>query len=585
MKRITARRRWVAWAAVALAGIALLPEAQGQSFSLVAKAQPDQWYTGLGGPYVPITSPKPNDDAVPKTNQDYIWSLTDGGNSIWFGTSAGTAAIAGAQISFLVGQMPQANENRSSGGILLSANEYGMSTYPGVPAQLRPYFGDWRPPKIYQYNPTTNTLTDRTPNDPLINATLGFRSAGSANGVVLFGGPSLIYTGICLFAFDANTGAYLGSQFNPRYSNIRRWINTPAGLYTSVLHTSPALTRGSVIRWIGTRANPFAFTTVGLLNNQGAYLAYHNDRLFVGTWQEDSVFPQIIRQNETIADLLPPLELPPLASIYMSPTLGRAGLLPVHAPFWRQVWLPTDYEPDQKLALGYSMGAMASYGDALYFGTLHYPNSGTAAFIAQYGYPPPRPPTGSGVPRNATDRSIIILRAKGLGERTPATFELLYGNEKLPVYTPDPDPMVQGGTWAMVTNNYGHAGIYGNSGFGNSGNLYTWSAATHNGKLYIGTFDLFTLGLIGRVCDRIAANNPLVNHGCGGDLWCFNNGNSPAVAISREGCGNPANHGIRNLLSHSTGLYFGTANSQNLLTNPNDNLPDGGLELRRLVEP
>lgn len=31
-------------------------------------------------------------------------------------------------------------------------------------------------------------------------------------------------------------------------------------------------------------------------------------------------------------------------------------------------------------------------------------------------------------------------------------------------------------------------------------------------------------------------------------------------------------------------LYLGTANGMNLLTNPNDNLPDGGWEMRRLVE-
>lgn len=583
--RVTRFRQSVCWLLVILWGAIPLENANAQSFTLLGKAQPDQWYTGLGGPYVAYGSQQPGDPGQPKTNQDYVWSLTDGGTSIWFGTAAGAAAIAGAQIALLVGQAPSPAEIKSQGGILLRADEYGDSQYPGVPAQLRPYFGDWRPPRIYQYDPATNTVTDRTPNDPLINATLGFRSAGSANGVVLMAGPSLIYTGVCMFAFDANTGQFLGSQFFPRYSNIRRWISTPAGLYTGVMHTLPAVTRGSVIRWVGTRATPFVFTTVGLLDNEGAYMGYHNDRLFVGTWQEDSAFSQAIRQNPTVGPYLPPLGLPPLASLYMSPPLGRAGLLPVHAPFWTQVWKPTDYEPDDKLALGYSMGAMASFGDALYFGTLHYPNSGAAAFLAQYGYPPPRPPSGSGIPRSAAERSIIILRAKGLGGKTPPTFELLYGNEKVPVFTPDPDPMVQGGTWAMVTNKYGHAGIYGDSGFGNRSNVYTWSSAVHKGKLYFGTFDSATLFLIGRVCDAIKAGTPLVNHGCGGDLWCFNDGNSAAVPISKEGCGNPANHGIRNLLSTPSGLYLGLANSQNLLTDPNDNLPDGGWEFRKLVEP
>jgi hypothetical protein len=415
----------------------------------------------------------------------------------------------------------------------------------------------------------------------LVNITLGLRSAGSANGVVLFGGPCYTQVGICMFAFDAATGEFLGSRLFGRYSNIRRWINTPHGLYTSVLNTLPAITRGSVIRWDGTRRSPFQFTTVGLLDNQGAYMTYHNDRLIVGTWQEDSVLPVVLRQNAQLAAALPPLDLPPLSGLWMSPALGRTGLLAVHAPFWQKVWDPTQYEPDAKLALGYSMGALESFGGALYFGTLHFQNSGAAAFIGQYGYSPPRPPRGSGIRRDASERAILILKATGLGGRTPPTFELLYGDEQVPVYTPDPDPTVQNGTWALVTNNYGHAGTYGNSGFGDSSNVYTWSSAVYNNKLYLGTYDSDTWTTIARVVDGIKGGSPLTNHNGGGDLYVFNDANSAAVPLSTEGCGNPANHGVRNMLSHSTGLYLGMSNSQSLLTDGTGGVPVGGWELLR----
>jgi hypothetical protein len=555
--------------------------AQSAQFELIAKSTPDQWYTGLGGPYVAYGSQQPGDAGQPKANQDYVWSLTDGGNFIWFGTGAGVTAQATAETSLLGGYQPSPTEQTSNTGIKLRALEFGESTYPGIPDALRPYLGDWRPPRFYQLDPTTGVVTDRTPNDSLVSQCLGLRSAGSANNIVLFGGPALFQVGVCMFAFDATTGAFLGSRYFAGYSNIRRWVSTPAGLYTSMLNTSPAISRGVVVRWTGTRATPFHFTTVGLLDNQGAYMAYHNDRLFVGTWPLDAAFPQAIRQDPTLGAYLPPLDWPPMAGVYMSPTLGRTGLLPVHAPFWKKVWQASDYEPDEVLARGYAMGAMASYGDALYFGTMHYYNSGVAAFTALYGYPPPRQ-SGFSSP---SERSIIIMRAKGLGGNTAPKFELLYGNAQVPVFTPNPDPMVQGGTWSLATNKYGAGGLYGDSGFGNGSNTYTWSSAVHNGKLYFGTFDIGTLSQVGRVCDRIVQNKtPANDRGCGGDLWCFNDGSSPAVAISKEGCGNFANHGIRNMLSHSTGLYLGMSNGMNLLTNPNDNLPEGGWELLRLRE-
>ena len=142
---------------------------------------------------------------------------------------------------------------------------------------------------------------------------------------------------------------------------------------------------------------------------------------------------------------------------------------------------------------------------------------------------------------------------------------------------------MQDGTWAMVTNNYSQAGTYGDSGFGYSGNAYTWSSAVYNNKLYFGTYDDTTWGIIGNVVDGIKNGTPLTNHHGGGDLWVFNDTSSAAVALSTEGCGNPANHGVRNMLSTASGLYLGMSNSQNLLTDDTDGVPVGGWELRKLA--
>ena len=84
---------------------------------------------------------------------------------------------------------------------------------------------------MYTINRQTRLMTDRTPRgDKLLNATLGFRSAGSFGDLVIMGGPTLGTGfsghpgGIVLFAFRASTGAFLGSHLFPEFNNIRRWV-------------------------------------------------------------------------------------------------------------------------------------------------------------------------------------------------------------------------------------------------------------------------------------------------------------------------------------------------------------------------
>jgi hypothetical protein len=51
--------------------------------------------------------------------------------------------------------------------------------------------------------------------------------------------------------------------------------------------------------------------------------------------------------------------------------------------------------------------------------------------------------------------------------------------------------------------------------------------------------------------------------------------------VSLSGVGNISSYGVRTMVSDDA-LYLGMANPMNLLTDPNDDLPEGGWELIEL---
>ena len=243
------------------------------TFDVVAKASADEWYTGVGQAYVPITDPQPT-GAVAKVNQDYVWGMTHSGNYIWFASGGNVLAQASGAIT-------------GSGSPIVTKTwvaEYSESQYPGVPEELRSLLGDWRPPEMHRYNMATGEYEKLAVDDPLLEQTLGIRSAGATDDVVLFAGPNLYYFGMNVFAFNAKTGEYLGSQHVLTYSNIRDWVNVNGQLYTAVSRTFSTTGEGSVLRWTGSLKNPFSFTEVGRLDLEGANLCAHEGRLYVTTW-------------------------------------------------------------------------------------------------------------------------------------------------------------------------------------------------------------------------------------------------------------------------------------------------------------
>jgi hypothetical protein len=328
---------------------------------LLFKIQPDECFFGIGNPanewpYDP--NKEECSGGTEKSNQQYVWGLTQSGPNVWFGTAANVGCWGSAFYGLI--SSPYQTE--------FSACEFGDSQYDLTAADSRE---DWRPPRIFVVNKDTGVATERFPTDAageeLLNTTLGLRSAGSAQGIVFLAGPDLYGRSVNFFAFDGVSGEYLGSFAEGTFRDIRRWLNVSGDLYFAVQNRGGS---GSVVRWMGGPGNLWQFETVGRLQSEGADLVFHDGRLFAATW------PQTLRDT------------PVQAGIYMSPRVPASGLTSSHALRWRKVFEFGEYEPDPVNASTYGGGAMASYGGYLFFTTMHVPYFAAVKHLEVYGEPP-----------------------------------------------------------------------------------------------------------------------------------------------------------------------------------------------------
>lgn len=551
----------------------------------LAKAQPDECFYGIGHPmntyvpggidcnactYDPQGDDNDDDDDVaefegdPKVNQAYVWGLAQSDDDLWFGTAPNVHCLV------MGGYLGNTSPVETDSYVC----EFGYGPFaPPLPDQI----GDWRPPRIYVYNLEDNTVEDKSPPDLLFNQTIGIRSAGALDDVVIFGGPGL--TGVNLFAFNTETGDYIGSSTLPIQgaNNIRKWLAVDGVLYTAI----GANDGGMVLKWTGDSVDPFQFEIVGELDSAGSEIALHDGRLFVSTWPGGGELPG--GGN--------------VAGLWMSPTIPTGGLTTADAENWEKVWEVTDYEPDPVTAATYGGGALASFDGKLYWGTMHVPMLSTIAHFGVYGYP------GSSeealISMLGTYRSISIFRGDNFGTEGEE-IELLYGLPKLPTYIPGPG-------WQLADNNMGGQWPeYGPSGFGNFFNNYTWTMEVFDDHLFIGTMDWSYLifgDLIpelplefpvdcseweGDSCDFVtyAYENfvELLNDHrlMGADLFRFEDSDSPALPESLSGFENFSNYGIRTMISDEEALYLGMANPMNMRTCSEDQQYDGGWELNCL---
>lgn len=567
-----------AWASdpAAVAAAIAAPAAASLHVSVLNKAPFDECFDSIGSVNNVYLAPMPCAIGGPKVNGGYIWGMTSSGHNIWYGTVANTlcTVISGILSTAMVPLTPF----ETSSMVCEFDDSNFLVSHPTVP----PALGDWRPPKILSYEQTTGIVTDRTPNDPLINQTLGLRSAGAIHDLVILAGPALapfgtLPTGINLFAFQNSTGKYLGSTTLTQYTDIRSWttLNVPAPmgdpkfLYAGVQNR--AMGGGSVLRWTGTVSNPFTFVVVGSLDNEPAYLAVASGRIFATTWGG-------INSSSHL-----------LSGLWASPKVGLAGLYSSSATKWKEIWRIDDYEADPVTAQTLIGGAIGVYGGQVYWGTMQVPLTGA---LAHYNAFPtksiPLPGDAATTVINTTRPVAIFRCCKGGTSLNSPNIQLLYGDSLMEVYS-------TANGWQTVPNNMGVEPKFGSAGFGNPFNTYAWSAATFNNRLYFGTFDwsYVAVDLITELAPTIQIVDPMqisqivtqvlqvlnpVAFTYGADLWTFGPNGGAATPESLYGVGNYLNYGIRTMVPTRSNLYIGTANPMNLRTD-STNPPLGGYEL------
>lgn len=574
----------------------------------MAMASPDECFGGIGASYQAIGQTGCEPGRQPKVNQAYVWGLAETERDLWMGTAANVNCLV--EGTYL---------GRTDAYMTPSwVCEFGVSGYraafnaPYAPlAPLPASLGDWRPSQILRIPVGGGKLVNAgatmdQASQTLLSQTIGLRSAGTHNGVVLLAGPSMIPgQGLNIFAFNADTRAFLGSSNYPAFNNIRKWIVAKGELYTTVGVQGGT---GALIRWTGSVQSPFTYVVVGTLPSEGAELVEHAGRIFVATW------PYLNTINPYLSTY---------AGVFESPVLPPSGGLVSNEPMVK-IWDVRDYEPDLLIAASYGGGALASFDGQLTWGTMHVPGVATAlqlrTWAAYYnGLPEEQANVQRFVALLGTQRAIAIFSATGLGaNEQPSSIRLLYGQAILPAFNPGSKE------WQLVPNKSGSTPELGLSGFNNPFNNYTWTMAVSGGGLFVGTMDwsyLLEQGFLTELdlqlptttsqldewLGQIRNSSPeaaemLDSHGDylsvirqslgdarnsifnpGADLMRFSNLNTPAATISNDGLGNYLNYGFRTMIGHDDGLFIGTANPMNLMTSTTDGLPDGGWELLKLV--
>ena len=527
--------------AIAARAAALLPVPAPvlTSNELLGEAVTDECFAGVGVDYPLINPDGTCPEGTPKTNESYIWGLTEEAGKLWFGTMANTACIIDGQ----------ASTDPIQNSVVVC--EFGLSQYarmfPGIPASL----GDWRPPSIYEYDLATDTLVNRELDDPLISRTIGLRGAGSIDNIAFLGGANLFADSVNIFAFNAATGEYLGSCEHASYNYMRAWADVDGVLYVG----AGSAAGGAVLRWDGDAASfdgNFCddFTEVGHMTANAANVTRYTGADGQGRLAVTTVPIRTASGGTGIG-----------VGVWISPRLGPGGLTAEDADLWRQAWSPTSYDPDRIVSLfGYSGGAVQYFDGWLYWGTIHLQNSGARRVHSSCTLPicfgTPTTPEQQQALSDGVYRTASVWRGRNLESAQNREIQLLYGESELPASNGP-------GSFAMAPT--GWTPLYGPSGFGNRSNEYIWTMAVFDSRLFVGTYDAAVLQ--GSTSER------------GADLWRFDTSNSPAVNENFQGLGDRLNYGIRAMqaLDDQSGVVVGLANPFNLA-------PGGGWELRRLKE-
>lgn len=495
-----------------------------------------------------------------KRNGGYIWGMTAAGSDLWYGTCANTTFLAQGQ--YIKSIEPNLEED-------YFVAEFGMSYYRDNFAPWLPdWLGDWRPARIYMRD-ADGTIIEKTPqNAPakaLLNSTIGIRSAGASDEVVLLAGPS-VAGGVNVFAYSVSTGDLLEAttlyslpEFpEDTLTNIRRMKTINDELYLG-FGTEQF---GYIAKYAGDTNSPFTFEVVGKIAGEPADMAIHEDTMFCTTW--------------------PKLD----TALFMPAGLWACGLTEGDLSSddiakWSLKFHTLEYFKDSLIGGSLGLGGIASFDGKLVFGTMQVPMLGVALHIGQRldGQVDPSM-VGSEVIETLDNctRPITIFAYDDGG------VEVLYGDTELSVYDEDNEE------WGDVSVDGDMQPIFGRAGFGNSNNLYTWTITNFNEELFVGTLDFSLLGslvimnpMMEAMMEELAGLPPVVAAGImqtfndlnsnnksgiggqhGADVFQFSSMSSPAIPLTESGFNNEANYGIRTTAVIADTMYMGTAGPFNL---------------------
>ena len=499
---------------------------------VIASAEPDACLSLAGAPHPTGTRDEDGNLNCPegsfrKTNQTYAWSMVRYRKTLWVGTGANVLCTTAA--TFV--------DAASSGSFIsdISTCEFGDSDFAaaatiangGVAPAYLPQLGDWVPGKVYTINTESGQVTDRTPDVPIMDEIVGFRSAGAVNGMAFLAGGTK-EGGFAMLAFNANTGEYIGSRRFPSYKTSRKSINVDGVMY---LAAGTPGGQGVVFKHAGSKTENcnrsiecvFRFVTVGQLSGVPRELASFTD--------EQGVLR--IAANAR--------------GLFISEAVQADIGLPANAA-WEQKWTPWSYEPDLISGIAYGGGGMSSLNDGtLIFGAVLVPGRTTYLHtLCQFRFfcfGTPETEEEYATVAAGTDRNTVLFAGTDLGTDEPK-FELLYGESTLPRYR----------FWdrSFQDTPTGWTPKFGASGYGFPNTGYTWVAATTNYGVVVGTLDT---GLFVGDFENAGAN-----------LWLIRSADQPALLLSNDGLGNLRNYGFRTMAVSADGetLYVGTASMSNV---------------------
>lgn len=517
-----------------------------------------------------------------KKSGSYVWGMTTYDGKLYWSTNTNYMCVPGyAQVVTSGGDFTEGVDN----GCWVCEYKYSMRANETVDTPEGPKVlatsGDILVPRIFCYDPETNVTEDITPKEDdaaynVLRNCQGLRSAYAYDGLIFFGGPSLVggsstaATASAFVCYDPVKKEYIGSSDMSnvdgcQVTNVRRWVEINGVLYCSVgIRDTNGSNRGAVLRWYGDYENPFTFHIVGWTDCEAAEIEEYNGRLWVGGWPVTAVYDPATGKDY------------PYAEVYRGPVVPEGGLKPEDAYKWERVWRYQDYQNQSCYT-----SSMRKYKGKLYWGMF---GSAFGAFYAatrvygdNYGC------ADALANMMATIQSTTFWCLDDTKGDTPEV-ELLYGEENIYKnyggYGPNtilPIPAMKAEpNWKLEPNGLGLKPKFGRSGYGNLLTSYTWALQLYHDKLIVGTMDMSNLIEAAegsadpekaRMLGLLSTLLNVKDDEKGFECLVLDDPEEAPKYITSNAFGNPMSYGIRNFDVIGDDLYIGSANPHNIHDN------------------